>query len=187
MRKELYIYIYQLFTTLFILFIILFGVPPPTLLYIGYTVQVVNYCRIALQYFCNNFFILTTQSNMSILYQSYYHSFNSQNTVQKKPYKITSSSICKDEMYGMSLVQYTEKLPLIKEIFFWGGDCLYTFIFSDFEPWKIVIALYKVVHVKSDCYSSWAFICSKVELLTRTWAPKRMHRSYAQGFLNSLL
>ena len=71
---------------------------------------------------------------MSILYQSYYHSFNSQNTVQKNPYKITSSSICKDEMYGMSLVQYTEKLPLIKEIFFLGGGCLYTFIFSDFEP-----------------------------------------------------
>ena len=55
------------------------------------------------------------------------------------------------------------------------------------EPWKFVIALYKVGHVKRDCYSSWALICSKVELLTRTWALTLMPRSYAQGLLNSLL
>ena len=67
------------------------------------------------------------------------------------------------------------------------GRDLSDFIFSDFEPWKFVIALYKVGHVKSPCYSSWACICSKVELLTRTWALTLMPRTFVTSYLNHLL
>ena len=67
------------------------------------------------------------------------------------------------------------------------GRDLSDFIFSDFEPWKFVIALYKISLCKTHCYSSWAFICSKVELLTRTWALNNFDRSYGPGILHNLL
>ena len=92
-------------------------------------------------------------------------------------------------MKCMGIVWYniSKNRPRWKRFFCAPGGGVDTFIFSDFEPWNFVIALYKVVHVKCHCYSSWAFICSKVELLTRTWALTLMHRTLVTSYLNHLL
>ena len=92
-------------------------------------------------------------------------------------------------MKCMGLVWYNipKNRPRWKRFFCAPGGGVDTFIFSDFEPWNFVIALYKISLCKSHCYSSWAFICSKVELLTRTWALNNFDRSYGPGILHNLL
>ena len=95
-----------------------------------------------------------------------------------------------DEMMKcMGIVWYniSKNRPRWKRFFCAPGGGVDTFIFSDFEPWNFVIALYKISPCKSHCYSSWAFICSRVELLTRTWALNNFDRSYATGILHNLL